>query len=70
MQHDLKIMKPIYLLYIMGFSGGSDGKESTWRPGFNPCVGKIPWRRRTWQPTPVFLLGGFHGHRSLAGYSP
>ena len=26
------------------------------RPGFNPWVGKIPWRR-TWQPTPVFLLG-------------
>ena len=54
----------------MGFSGGSDGKESTWRPGFNHCVGKIPWRRRTWQPTPVFLPGGVHGHRSLAGYSP
>ena len=26
------------------------------RPGFNPWVGKIPWRR-TWQPTPVFLPG-------------
>ena len=24
----------------------------------------------TWQPTPVFLPGKFHGHRSLAGYSP
>jgi len=23
---------------------------------FNSWVGKIPWRR-TWQPTPVFLLG-------------
>ena len=23
--------------------------------GFNPWVGKIPWRRK-WQPTPVFLL--------------
>ena len=30
---------------------------------------KIPWRR-TWQPTPVFLSGEFHGKRSLAGYSP
>ena len=29
-------------------------------------VGKIPWRR-TWQPTPVFLPGEFHGQRSLAG---
>ena len=24
------------------------------RPGFDPWVGKIPWRRK-WQPTPVFL---------------
>ena len=24
------------------------------RRGFNPWVGKIPWRRK-WQPTPVFL---------------
>ena len=24
------------------------------RPGFDPCVGAIPWRR-AWQPTPVFL---------------
>ena len=30
---------------------------------------KIPWRRE-WLPTPVFLPGGFHGQRSLAGYSP
>jgi len=26
------------------------------RPGFNPWVGKIPWRR-AWQPTAVFLPG-------------
>ena len=26
------------------------------RPGFNPWVRKIPWRRE-WQPTPVLLLG-------------
>ena len=30
---------------------------------------KIPWRRN-WQPTPVFLLGEFHGQESLADYSP
>ena len=28
-----------------------------------------PWRRE-WQPTPLFVLGEFHGQRSLAGYSP
>ena len=27
-------------------------------------------RRRKLQPTPVFLPGKFHGHKSLAGYSP
>ena len=27
------------------------------RPGFNPWVRKIPWKR-AWQPTPVFLPGG------------
>ena len=26
------------------------------RPGFDPWVGKIPWRR-AWQPTPVFFPG-------------
>ena len=38
------------------------------RGGFNPWVGKIPWRKK-WQPTPVFLPGEFHGQRSLLGYS-
>ena len=33
------------------------------RLGFEPC-------RRKWQPTPVFLVGKFHGQRSLVGYSP
>ena len=39
------------------------------RPGFNPWVGKIPWRRK-WQPTPEFLPGGSHGQRRLAGHGP
>ena len=39
------------------------------RPGFNPWIGKMPWRRE-WLPTPVFLPGEFHGQRSLVGYSP
>ena len=32
--------------------------------GFNPWVGKIPWRK-AWQPAPVFLPGEPHGQRSL-----
>ena len=37
--------------------------------GFDPWVGKIPWRRK-WQPTPVFWPGKSNGQRSLKGYSP
>ena len=39
------------------------------RPGSDPWVGKIPWRR-AWQPTPVFLPGESHGQRSLTGCRP
>ena len=39
------------------------------RPGFDPWVGKIPWRRE-WLPTPVFLPREFNRQRSLAGYTP
>ena len=54
-----------------GFPGGSEVKASAcqcWRPGFDPWVGKIPWRRK-WHPTPVFLPGKSHGQRSQSGYS-
>ena len=46
-------------------------KESTCqcrRCGFDPWVGEFPWSRE-WKPTPVFLLGNFHGQKSLVGYS-
>ena len=36
---------------------------------FSPWVGKILWRRAS-RHALVFLLGKFHGPRSLAGYSP
>ena len=57
------------------FPGGPNSKKPACqcrkckRPGFDPWVGKIPWRREC-QPTPIFLPGEFHGQRSLAGYSP
>ena len=61
---------------MQAFPGGSAGKESACNmgdfdstPGFDPWVGKIPWRRK-WQPTPVFLPGKSHGQRSLVGYIP
>ena len=39
------------------------------RPGFNPWVGKISWRRER-QPTPVFWPGKSRGPRGLVGYIP
>ena len=50
---------------------GSDGSVCLQceRPGFNPWVGKIPWRRK-WQSTPGLLPGKSHGQRSLVGHSP
>ena len=54
------------------FPGGGGGEEPTCqcrRHGFDPWVGKIPWRR-AWQPTPVFLPGEPHGQKSLVGYGP
>ena len=54
---------------IQLLTSGSDCKDSACsRPGFDPWVGKIPWRRE-WQPTPVLLSGESYGQRSLAGYS-
>ena len=57
---------------LSDFPGDSDGKASCLhcgRPGFNPWVEKILWRRK-WQPTPVLLPVKSHGQRSMEGYSP
>ena len=43
--------------------------ETCRRSGFDPWVGKNPFRIK-WQPTPVDLPGKSHEQRSLAGYSP
>ena len=65
----------IRLLSFVSFPGGAWGQEPACQCrrhhslGFDPSVGKIPWRRK-WQPTPGFLLGESHGQRSLAGCSP
>ena len=48
---------------IGGLPCGSVGKRiclQCRKPGFDPWVGKIPWRRER-LPTPVFWPGGFHG---------
>jgi len=54
------------LQFFMSFPGSTNDKEPDCqrrrckRNGFDPWVGKIPWRR-AWQPTPVFLPGESYG---------
>ena len=45
--------------YPLGFPGGSDGRVclECWRPGFNPWVRKIPWRRK-WKPKKMATHSG------------
>ena len=69
----------MYCLWDWGqrgkWPGGASGKEPACqcrrhkRPGFDPWVEKIPWKR-TRQPTPIFLPGESHGQMSLVGHSP
>ena len=75
--HWIKKKNPIRnLMRCSDFPGGSEVKVSAWNtgdpgliPGFDPWVGKIPWRSK-WKPTSVLLPGKFHGQSSLVGYSP
>ena len=61
-------------MIALDFPGGTSGKEPAYqcrrlkRCGFDPWVGKIPWRK-TWQSTLVSLTGESNGQRSLVGYS-
>ena len=61
----------VYLL-ALGFPGGSVSKESACNVGdlgLIPGLGRSPGEGSGNLP-PVFLLGEFHGQRSLLGYSP
>ena len=75
LSRDVETFFIIYLCVWGCFPGGASGKKPTCqcrrckRRGFDPWVGKIPWRR-AWQSTPVFLHGESQGQRSLVGYSP
>ena len=66
--------------FMCGFPGGSDGTESACnmgRPGFDPWVGKIPWRRETtdssilaWRiPWTVYSLCGRKESDTIKGLS-
>ena len=60
----------IQTIIRIGLPRWLSGKESTCkcrrckRHGFDPWLGKIPWRKK-WQPTPVFSPGKSCGQRRL-----
>ena len=58
-----------HLLAMTNIYCSSDVCLQCRRPGFDPWVRKMPWRKK-WQPTPVFLPRESHGLRSLVGYRP
>ena len=59
------------MYYHVYFPSGSVVKNPLANAG---DVSSIPGpgrsQRRKWQPTPVLLLGKFHGQKSVVGYSP
>ena len=63
LQKELLAEEILRVYDFLGFPGGASGKEPTCqcsrhrRCGFDPWVGKIPWRRRIRQPIPIFLPG-------------
>ena len=61
-----RVSQEVLRVRVLGFPGGSDGKESVCSAG---NLGSIPWRRE-WLHPPVSLPGEFYGQRSLVGYSP
>ena len=63
--------KAFLIVWLIGLPWLLCDKESACQcrnRGFDPCVGKIPWRRK-WQPSPVFLPEKSHEPRSLVGHS-
>ena len=59
-------------MFILGFSGDSDGKESTCNVGDRgsiPGLGRSPGEEHG-NPLQYFCLEDLHGQRKLAGYNP
>ena len=71
-----QVQFPVRETFLLGFLfllGGQEtlcNAEGAGDAGSIPAwVEEIPWRRAQ-QPTPIFLLGRFHGQKTLAGYNP
>ena len=64
----LETLSPIYLFWAFYKCNHTESTCQWKRRGFDPWVGKIPWRRK-WRPPSVFLPGKLHGQRRLEDYS-
>ena len=62
-------MCPALILDLFPGSSAIKNLSAVWETWVRSWVIQIPWMR-AWQPASVFLLGEFHGQRSLAGCSP
>ena len=60
----------IYACVCVGFPGGSAGKDSVMQETLVQFLGWEDPLEEGMATTPVFLLGEFHGEKSLVGYSP
>ena len=49
----------------MGLSWDAAVRDPPASAGDARVVGSVPWLRREWQPTPLFLPGKFHAQRNL-----
>ena len=67
--HIFQLLFSFSPFWMVKLTDGSSVCLQCRRPGFNPWVRKIPWRREG-QPAPIFLPGKSHGQRRLVGYSP
>ena len=56
----------IYVFFCVHGKESACQCKSHRRRGFDPWVGKIPWRME-WQPSPLFLPGKSHRQRSFGG---
>ena len=60
-------------VYILGFPGGSDSKESACNEGDQGLIlrsGRSPGEGKGYALSRLFLPREFYGQRSLEGYSP
>ena len=66
---ELNVRWRLHFYWVSLVSDSKDSVCNVGELGFDPWVGKIRWRGER-LPTSAFLPGGFHGQRSLAGFSP